>query len=286
MMLGYRAARTARYRVEITSASRRAVCGSVPGYLGGAPNQRGTAFAACMLMRLTFSLILLSCLGTLVSACGSGGDLDPGAGDDPGSGSLTLLVDAEISARPLLANASKQQDFITEFRVRIDKAGTPLTIGSVVVESAAGAVVLTYGGDDNRWNGAQAGYSEVYRLSVMSAGDVVDNVQVDGPSLHWFTAPILGATVNTQLPVTVAWSRDGSAESAQLDTDKLDGLTISDTGSFEIPVGGFKSKRDGVEQEYIRLTRSSRITPSGALVGSQMQVEIRNQIEVLVAPSP
>jgi hypothetical protein len=239
-----------------------------PSHLGGAPNERGTAFAACMLMRLTFSLILLSCSGTLVSACGSGGDLDPGAGDDPGSGSLTLLVDAEISARPLLANASK------------------LTIGSVVVESAAGAVVLTYGGDGDRWNGAQAGYSEVYRLSVMSAGDVVDNVQVDGPSLHWFTAPILGATVNTQLPVTVAWSRDGSAESAQLDTDKLDGLTISDTGSFEIPVGGFKSKRDGVEQEYIRLTRSSRITPSGALVGSQMRVEIRNQIEVLVAPSP
>jgi hypothetical protein len=221
-----------------------------------------------------------------VAACGSGGDLDPGAGDSAGTGSSTLLVDADVEARPLVPNASEANDFTTTFRVNVSRGGSPVTTGTVTVESAAGMVALTYSGEAGRWTGAQVGYEEVYRLTVTADADFLKDVRVDGPALHWFTAPAPGATVDTRAPVMVTWSRGEAAEVTRLDTDQLDELAIEDTGSYAVPAGGFKSKRDEVEQERIRLDRSRRITPAGALVGSELRVLVRNEISVVVAAAP
>jgi hypothetical protein len=238
-------------------------------------------------MRLNLPSLLISCaLVPSVAACSSSGDLDPGAGDDAGEGSLTLLVDADVEARPLIPNASKAGDFTTSFRVRLERAGAAVTTGTVTIESAAGAVPLTYTGEDNRWVGVQNGYEEVYRLSVTDGADFVDGVRVDGPAVHWFTSPLPGATVDTSAPVMVTWSRGEAADTARLDTDQLDELVISDTGSYSVPTGGFKSKSDEVEQERIRLDRSRRITPAGAVAGSELRVQVRNEISVVVAARP
>jgi hypothetical protein len=230
-------------------------------------------------------LLLLLPSIPVVTACSDNGDLDPGAGNAPGEGSFTLFVDANVEARPLVPNAAKRVDFTTSFQVRLARGDTPVTTGEVLIESSAGLVALTYSTEDNRWTGLQNGYAEVYRLSATAGADTIDGVRVDGPSLHWFTAPTAGATVDTRAPVTVTWSRGDEAETARLDTDQLDELAIPDSGSYSIAAGGFKSKRDDVEQERIRLTRSRRVTPSGALAGSEMQVTVRNEIAVVVAPT-
>lgn len=236
--------------------------------------------------RASSSIFAVAVTTLCASACGSGGDLDPGAGSDPGEGSLTLHLDADLDARPLVPNAAKSADFTTQFSVRLDKGGTPLTTGTVTVESSAGLVALTYDGEGNRWSGVQNGYFEVYRLSVTSGDDFLDGVRVDGPSVFWFTSPAPGATVDTSAPVAVTWSRDDDAEVTRLDTDQLDELAIPDTGSYSIAAGGFKSKRGEVEQERIRITRAARITPTGALPASELRVSIRNEISVVVAPAP
>lgn len=219
-------------------------------------------------------------------ACGSDGDLDPGAGDDPGEGSTTLLVDADVVASPVVPNATNPGDFLTTFRVRLERNGLQVTAGLVSIESSQGVVMLTYSGEGNRWVGSQNGYSEVYRLAAKADVDYVDGVKVDGPSVHAFTAPLPGATVDTRLPVMVTWTKSGTAETARLDTDKLDELVIPDSGSYSIPPGGFKSKSDEVEQERIRLDRSQRVTPLGAVAGSELRVTVRNEISVVVAATP
>jgi hypothetical protein len=241
-------------------------------------------FASPLTQTLTRNLPLLTS-GLLVAACSSSGDLDPGAGNDAGEGSLTLRVDADVQARPLVPNASKAIDFTTSFSIRLELGGTPVTTGEVTVESSAGPVALAFQSEGNRWTGAQNGYVEVYRLSASSGANTVDNVRVDGPALHWFTAPAPGATVDTRAPVNVTWSRGEEAETALLDTDQLDTLAIADSGSYMIVAGGFKSKREEVEQERIRLDRSTRVTPAGAVVGSEMRVTVRNEISVVVAPT-
>lgn len=199
---------------------------------------------------------------------------------------MTLLVDADVEARPLVPNASKAVDFTTSYRVRLERGGAAVTTGTVSIDSAAGSVALTYTGEDNRWVGTQNGYEEVYRLSVTDGADYVDGVRVDGPALHWFTAPTPGATIDTSAPVMVTWSRGEAADTARLDTDQLDELVVSDTGSYSVPAGGFKSNRGEIEQERIRLDRSRRVTPVGALAGSEMRVQVRNEISVLVIAGP
>ncbi|MBK9030710.1 MAG: hypothetical protein IPL61_05120 [Myxococcales bacterium] len=232
-------------------------------------------------MRDAQAILFALFLGAPLVACG-GGALSPGVGDDPGTGSVTLLVDAEVNARPILTNARDGQDFTTEFHVQIEKAGTTVTTGSVIVRSSEGEVALVYGGDSNRWNGAQVGYWEVYELDVTSGSDFVEGVRVDGPALHSFTAPQAGATVDALVPLQVDWKRGEAADAASIETEQIDSLSIADTGSFMLPAGSLKSTSSQVEQERIRVERSQRVTPTGAVGGSQMRVEIRNEIEILV----
>jgi hypothetical protein len=223
------------------------------------------------------------CLAFTVVACG--GDLDPGSGNDPGSGTRTLYVDGDIEATPLITNASRAADFQTRFDVAVRKNSIAVTTGTVTVSSNGGTVALTFDAGEDRWRGTQAGYHEVYELNVVSGDDSVDGVRVDGPALHYFTAPLPGAGVDATLPLTVRWQRDEAASVASFETDQIGELEIADTGSYSVPVGGLKSDRDQATDERLRLDRSARVTPAGAIADSSLRVEIRNQIDILVAPT-
>jgi hypothetical protein len=218
-----------------------------------------------------------------LAACG--GDLDPGAGSDPGTGSQTLFVNGDVEASPTVTNASRASDFSTHFSVAVRKNDVAVTTGDVTITSNAGTVALAFDSAENRWLGQQAGYEEVYELSVSSGDDTVTGVRVDGPALHHFTAPLPGATVDATMPLDVRWSRDESADIASFDTEEINALDIADTGLYSVPVGGLKSNGGEVSQERLRLDRSARITPAGAVGDSSLRVEIRNEIEILVQPT-
>lgn len=223
------------------------------------------------------------CLAIPLAACG--GDLDPGSGNDPGSGTSTLFVDGDIEASPLVTNASRSPDFQTRFDVAVRKNDAPVATGTVTVSSNGGTVTLVFDAAENRWTGSQAGYHEVYELNVSSNDDAVDGVRVDGPALHHFTAPLPGAVVSATTPLEVSWQRDETAAVASFDTEEISELEIADTGSYTVPVGGLKSNGGETTEERLRLDRSARVTPAGAVAGSSMRVQIRNQIDVLVAPT-
>lgn len=231
-----------------------------------------------------FTLRALVSSGLVLAAVGCGGNsLDPGSGDDPGGGTRTLFVDADVQASPQVTNAAAAGDFETHFEVRIEKDAAPVTTGTVTVVSNGGEVALTYQSSENRWRGVQAGYHEVYELTVRSGEDAVDAVRLDGPALHYFTAPTPGATVDATMPLPVRWARDEAAAGATFDTEEVDDIAIADSGSFEVPVGGLKSDEGQTTQERLRLDRFARIAPAGAVAGSELRVEVRNEIEVLVA---
>jgi hypothetical protein len=228
--------------------------------------------------RLAYMLFM----GTL--ACGAG-PLEPGVGDDPGSGSSTLRVNAEVTATGRIVNAREGTDFDTSIHVRIEKNGQLVTTGTVTMRSSGGDVPLIFdsGDEGGRWRGSQSGYFEVYELEVDAGDDDVSGVRVDGPALHYFTAPLPGATIDATMPLLVTWASDEEAQTATIKTKEIDELTITDSGSFTLPVGAIKSKPEETENEELRLRRSARITPAGAVVGSELRVVVSNRIEVLVA---
>lgn len=227
--------------------------------------------------------VLRTALAVCLAACG--GDLDPGSGNDPGTGTSTLFVDGDVEATPTVTNASRSPDFSTHFSVAVRKNDVAVTTGEVTVSSNGGTVALVYDTAENRWRGQQNGYHEVYELSVSSGDDGVSGVRVDGPALHHFTAPLPGAAVSATVPLEVRWERDEAAATAQFETQEVGELAIADTGSYSVPVGALKSNSGEATEERLRLDRSERVTPAGALADSSMRVRIRNEIDVLVEPT-
>jgi len=224
----------------------------------------------------------------VVGACG-GSDLAPGAGNDGGGGTRTLVVDGSARAEARVTNARNAADFDTEFSVDVSLDGVPVTTGSVTITSVAGTVDLTFQDTQNgqgRWRGNAPGYDEVYVLDVISGDDSVDNVRVDGPDVHVFEEPLAGATVDSTLPLDVVWKRSDEAASASIDTDELDPLAIPDSGTHTLPAGTLRTEQDKARENTIRITRTNRVTPAGSAGGSEWSVTIRNDIQVLAAPVP
>ncbi len=234
-------------------------------------------------MKFTF---LASTLVLGLAACG-GSDLDPGAGSDPGTGTATLTVNGSATANPRLTNARNAGEFDTEFSVRLQLNGQNVTTGTVTMTSASGTVVLAYTPDNNgRWRGIAAGYDEVYILDVDSGPDNVHGVRVDGPDIHTFTEPLAGATVNATLPLMVKWDSGQQADSAAIDAENIDRLSIPDSGSYPLPALALKSERDKPKENQIRLTRTNRVTPRGAAGGSELSVSVENELTVVAQPNP
>lgn len=229
-----------------------------------------------MIRATTLSLLALAGLG----ACGG----DP-SGDDTGTGSNTLEVDADIEASPEFPNATNAIDFTTDFSVRVEKNSVPVATGEVTVISEGGEVPLVYDAQDERWRGTQVGYYEVYGLEVLSGDDFLRGVQIDGPDLHAFTAPVTTGSIDATVPLQIAWSRDEVADQATLETEDLDPTTIPDTGTFELAALTLKNKPDEAEQDELRLERSSRLVPTGAVAGSEVRVRIENRLELVIAPT-
>lgn len=225
------------------------------------------------------------CLLVALSACG-GSDLDPGAGNDPGTGTSTLSVDGAVTANARLANARTSGEFDTDFSVRIQLNGLSVTQGTVTMTSSSGTVVLAYDQDNNgRWRGTGAGYDEVYILDVDSGQDYVHDVRVDGPSIHTFSEPTAGATVDATLPLMVKWTED-NADAAAIDAENIDRVSIPDTGSYSVSPGALKSERDKARENQIRVTRTNRVVPAGAAGASEMTVSVENEITVIAQPNP
>jgi hypothetical protein len=229
------------------------------------------------------TLVLTSAL----AACG-GGPLDPGAGDDPGEGTSTLLVDGSAIASPRLANARASGDFDTSFSVRVSLAGRAIETGTVTVTSASGTVALAFRGDagNGRWEGTATGYDEVYVLDIESGTDKALGIRVDGPDLHYFTAPMPAAQVDATLPLDVAWSCDDEARSASLRTEQLEELAVPDTGAYQLPASSLKSEKDKPRENTIRIRRENRVAPAGAVGGSEWTVRVDNSVQVVAKPNP
>jgi hypothetical protein len=221
----------------------------------------------------------------VLAACGSD-PLDPGAGDEAGGGTNTLLVDGRANAEPQFSNAKLATDFDTEFSIRVSLNDVAVTTGTVTVRSRFGEAPLTWRPDPGRWEGRMANYDEVYQLDVVSGADEVRGVIVDGPDIHMFTAPLAGATLDSTMQNPVTWDRGETADITTFDAEEIDRITISDTGSYMMGIGVLKAEKDQARENRLELTRTNHLVPAGAIAGSDFAVSVTQRLDVIVAPNP
>lgn len=227
----------------------------------------------------------LTLVSLMLVGCG-GSDLDPGAGNDPGTGTSTLAIEGEITARGRIPNSRHAEDFDTNLSVRVMLDGLPMTTGTVTVTSQSGSTPLAYSAESQKWRGVAAGYDEVYVVDAETGSHNVQGVRVDGPDIHIFTAPSAGANIDSTMPLPVAWASDQDADSTSIDCNEIDRLWIADTGQYTLAPGVLKAERETARENTIELVRSNRVVPAGAVAGSDVQVSIENRIQVVALPNP
>src|SRR2546421_4386115 len=110
-----------------------------------------------MIMKTIFALFVLA------SAACSSNPLDPGAGNQVGGGTGTLLVKGAAIAEPTTPNTNVDTQFTTRFDIEVSLAGAPVTTGTMTVKSRTGTATLTFdpnGGQFGTWGGTIANYDE------------------------------------------------------------------------------------------------------------------------------
>jgi hypothetical protein len=143
---------------------------------------------------------------------------------------------------------------------------------------------LTYNGNDS-WEGTAADYDEAYELSVISGADKVTGVIVDGPDIHEFTSPTMGATLDSTVANNLKWDRAAAADQATLRVGDLQRIAISDTGTFSIAPGTLRSDATQARPNTLVLTRENDVVPKGAVPGSSFAVSVDNELDVVAQPT-
>jgi hypothetical protein len=232
------------------------------------------------MQKIAFIAIALSAVG-----CGHSG---LGQKDDLGNGTGTLRVDGNVEANNLVDNANDPGNFSVNASVVVRQSdGTPIGNAIVVLTSDEGATTLTLNtnGGIPTYEGTQNTYRQVYQLKVdVDANNYIHGVQIDGPDFHVFTAPLTGVSVSYTQDLNVTWNRHDQAQSAWIEGERMDRLDITDTGTFTMP-HTLMNQRPGVaEPDRLRLWRSNRLTPAGAVGDSGFTVTVRNEVQFLVVP--
>ncbi len=214
--------------------------------------------------------------GALLAACG--GDSTGPAVDrnNPGTGSSTLLVTADVDASDVPGG------FVTDLDVSVrDALGNPVSGVTVTIANAAFGVVTLletgvgtgdYDATRNSFPGGD------FILNVVRGPDNVRDVVVGGPGVHTITGPAINATVSTQQPLTVSWTVPSQAKSAEVETRDFGPVVMFDNGVFQIPVESNPARPD----QRIRVFRFNELEIAGGLPGSRLRVEIRQTVEPII----
>jgi hypothetical protein len=197
--------------------------------------------------------------------------------NDPGTGSSTLRVTADIDA-----NDQPDGSFNTDFEVTVrDGAGSRVSGATVSVDNALlGSVALaeTSPGSGDYAATRSSFPSGDFRLTVVRGTDNVRNAVLGGPGVQQILTPAANAAVTAGQPLTVRWSVPSRAQAAQVETRDFDSAVLPDTGAVVIPGTG----NPAATNQRIRVYRYNEVSLAGGLPGSRLRVTVRNSVEPVV----
>ncbi len=226
-------------------------------------------------MKIKLSSLVWISAALLVVSCGDS-LTDPAIErNDPGTGTGTLDVRADIDAFDVTGG------FITEFRVRVrDGFGDDVSGATVTITNAGFGVVtlLQPGGAGDYEVDRNTFHEGDYALSVVSGTDVVEGVVLGGPGVHTITEPVQDTTVSADQDLTIRWDVPSQARSAQVETRDYGPVLLPDTGAVIIPGASNPARVD----QRIRIFRFNEVDIAGGLFGSRMRVEVRQTVEPVI----
>ena len=214
-------------------------------------------------------------LATALLLAGCGDSTGPAADrNSGGEGSSTLLIKADVDASDVAGG------FVTDFLVEVRDALDNPVSGAVVTitNSTLGVVTLLEDPGTGDYEATRNSFpAGDFELSVVAVNgtDRVEGVVVGGPGVHTITAPLQNTTVLSSEALTITWTVPSQAVSAEVETLDWGPALVPDVGSYVIPI----SSNMANPSQRIRIWRYNEVAIAGGLIGSRMQVEVRQTLE-------
>ena len=219
---------------------------------------------------------LVCAVSLAVAACGDDSTAPAVERNDPGTGTQTMKVSADIDGEDAPGG------FITDFDVQLrDAQDNPISGATVTIQNnELGTVPLleTSAGSGDYQASRNTFAPGDYRLDVSKGADQVTGVIVGGMSVHDIMSPSSGDTLVVNAPLTVSWTRPSQAAGVDVETQDYVAEGIRDDGTLTI-AGEFLTART---DERVRVTRFNQVNIAGGLFGSRLKLSIRNAVEPLV----
>ncbi|MBW2701799.1 MAG: hypothetical protein JRF33_13370, partial [Deltaproteobacteria bacterium] len=139
-----------------------------------------------------------------------------GDSEDPGTGTQTLLVVAQISMNNQIDNASDANDFDTHVQVEVRRADQPVTDATVKITDDKGveSQLALVDASKGQYDIDLVGYRGSFGLDVEAGEDKVRGAFLDAPDIHVLTSPEPGDQVPANTELLVRWDRENKADSA------------------------------------------------------------------------
>lgn len=217
----------------------------------------------------------------VVAACGTSTG-PAGPPDNPGTGSSTLRVIADISANDEPPGGS---GFSTVYLVSVrNGASFPVSGATVTISNRAfsgGKITLseTFPGSGDYQQIGTTLPSGQFELDIVQGPNNVHGVIVGGPRVHTITTPVKNATVAAGQPLLVRWTVPSQAKSARIETKNFGPVTFADSGAYQLPGGPANPARP---DQRIRVFRFNDINIAGGLPNSLLRVTVRKTVEPII----
>ncbi len=228
-------------------------------------------------MKITILHAIGVATALLLASCGKDSTGPAADRNSPGTGSGTLLVKADVDASDVPGG------FITDFVVEVrDALNNPVSGAAVTISnSTLGVVTLLEAGNAGDYEATRNSFpSGDFELSVVAANgtDRVEGVVLGGPGVHTITAPLANSTVLSSEALTITWTAPSQAVSAEVETLDFGPALVPDNGTYVVSIAD--NVANGAQR--IRVFRYNEVAIAGGLIGSRMQVEVRQTVEPVI----
>ncbi len=230
-----------------------------------------------MMRELWTAAIRVTLAGAL--ACGGGSTAPAVTRNDPGTGSATLKVTADIDAND---DPTVIGGFSTDYSVSLrDGLGNKVSGATVTITNPSlGTITLpeTGTGSGDYLLTGNTFPSGDFTLNVVKGTDNVKNVVLGGPGVHNITKPLANDTVLSTQPLAVRWAFPSQAQSAEVETRDFGPIALPDTGAYNVPTASNPARPD----QRIRVFRFNEVNIAGGLPSSRLRVTVRKTVQPVV----
>lgn len=227
-------------------------------------------------MRAARAAVSLATILIGIAACGGDGTGPATSRNNPGTGTSTLQVTADIDAND---DPAAVGGFVTVYDVSVRNGlGDPVSAATVTISNPSlGTLTLpeTAPGSGDYLITGNGFPSGDFRLSVVRSTDNVRDVVLGGPGVHNITAPVPNATDTAGTTLNVRWSVPSRAQAAEVETRDFGPITLPDTGAYNVPGVNNPVRPD----QRVRVFRYNEVSMAGGLPGSRLRVKVRKTVE-------